>query len=176
MLGLSSESASRNADPSQSLTPKTIELPPESFEPTLYSSLKVQSEFHIRTNYISNRLLAEPGLSAEAALALNASMDTWTYSLPLYFQLLQTPISQSRWYLFARARLWWRIWNLKIIVFRHILLRRAIFERGQIPDHAAQADQDACKHLCLEAAHSSIISIQQYAAQTLTRLEGWYAT
>ncbi|KAF1846974.1 uncharacterized protein K460DRAFT_279594 [Cucurbitaria berberidis CBS 394.84] len=160
----------------ESLTPNTVELPPESGEPTLYSSLKAQSQFHMCTNHISNRLLAEPGLSAEAALGLNASMDAWTNTLPLYLQPLPQPSCQLRWYLFARSRIWWRFWNLKIIVFRHILLRRAISERGQIPDQATQASQEDCKVICLEAAHSTVISIHQYSMQGLTRLEGWYAT
>ncbi|KAL6709123.1 hypothetical protein ACN47E_001939 [Coniothyrium glycines] len=160
----------------ESLTPRTASLPEESSEPTLYSSLRAQSDFHIHTNYISNRLLAEPGLSAEAALALNYSIDCWKLSLPPYFQLDIIPTNQARWYLFARARLWWRYWNLQIIVFRHILLRRAISERGQIPDTDTQSNQEECKRFCLEAAHSTIISINQYTAQGLTRLEGWYAT
>ena len=136
----------------------------------------MQSEFHKQTNYISNRLLAEPGLSAEAALALNASMDSWKHTLPSYFQLEMQPRSQVRWYLFARARLWWRYWNLQIIVFRHILLRRAISERGQIPDHDTQSSEEECKNFCLEAAHATITSIHQYSLQGLARLEGWYAT
>lgn len=103
-------------------------------------------------------------------------MDTWKFSLPSYFQLRSPPASQVRWYLFARARLWWRYWNLQIIIFRHILLRRAISERGQIPDSDAQASQEDCKRICLEAAHSTIVSINHYAAQGLSRLEGWYAT
>lgn len=130
----------------------------------------------MQTNHISNRLLAEPGLSAEAALALNASMDEWKYSLPPYFQLERLPTCQTPWYLFARARLWWRYWNLQIIIFRHILLRRAISERGQIPDTDTQTSQEVCKRFCLEAAHSTIVSINQYTAQGSSRLEGWYAT
>jgi transcriptional regulatory protein GAL4 len=164
------------ADQEQSLTPQTTELPNEIGEPTIYSSLKVQSSFHLHTNYISNRLLAEPGMSPEAALALKIPLETWANTIPEYFRLSQPPNSSTRWYLFARARLWWRFWNLKIIVFRQILLRRAIAQRGQIPDQATQSTQEDCKRLCLEAAHSTVTSIHQYATQDLGRLEGWYAT
>ncbi|KAF3037212.1 lactose regulatory protein lac9 and GAL4-like protein [Didymella heteroderae] len=137
----------------EALTPQTIELPVESTEPTLYSALRAQSDLHIHTNHISNRLLADPGLSAEAALSISASMDAWSQTMPIYFQLDHQSSCQHRWYTFAKSRMWWRFWNLKIIVFRHILLRRAISERGQIPDPVAQAKQEEC-----------------------TRLEGWYAT
>ncbi|KAL7773166.1 hypothetical protein CFE70_003130 [Pyrenophora teres f. teres 0-1] len=120
----------------------TDEVPPEEEGPTIYSQLRAQSSFHIHTNYISNRLLAEPGLSAEAALALNTSMDAWTHTVPSYFQLSYTSHITTRWYIFARSRLWWRFWNLKIIVFRQILLRQAISERSQIPDQATQSAQE----------------------------------
>jgi transcriptional regulatory protein GAL4 len=130
----------------------------------------------MHTNHISNRLLAEPGLSAEAALALNTTMEAWANTVPLYFQLSQPPYMSARWYVFARSRLWWRFWNLKIIIFRQILLRRAIAERGQIPDEATQSAQEECKRLCLEAAHSTVTSIDQYTMSEQSRLEGWYAT
>jgi transcriptional regulatory protein GAL4 len=134
--------------------------------------LKTQSEFHIQTNHISNRLLAEPGLSAEATLLINTSMESWTHTIPLYFQPTYESPCQYRWYIFAKARIWWRFWNLKIIVFRHILLRRAISERGQISDQATQSQQEECKRICIQAAHSTIISICQYSSQGSTRLEG----
>jgi transcriptional regulatory protein GAL4 len=145
-------------------------------EPTLYSSLKEQSEFHLYTNHISNRLLADPGLSPEAALSSGRAMDSWCNKLPLYFQLDLQPSHQLRWYLFARARLWWRFWNLKIIVFRHILLRQAIASRGQVLNSATTPEQEECKRICVEAARATITSIHQYSTQELTRLEGWYAT
>ncbi|KAF2997187.1 lactose regulatory protein lac9 and GAL4-like protein [Curvularia kusanoi] len=160
----------------EALTPQTTELPPESTEPTLYSALKTQSDLHIHTNHISNRLLADPGLSAEAALSISVSMDTWSQTMPSYFGMDHQSNCQHRWYTFARSRSWWRFWNLKIIVFRHILLRHAISERGQIPDPAAQAKQEECTRLCIEAANATVTSIHQYAVQGLTRLEGWYAT
>ncbi|RAR03594.1 c6 transcription factor [Stemphylium lycopersici] len=160
----------------EALTPQTTHLPAEIDSPTIYSSLRAQSSFHMHTNHISNRLLAEPGLSAEAALALNTTMEAWTHTVPLYLQLSQPPYMSERWYVFARSRLWWRFWNLKIIIFRQILLRRAIAERGQIPDEAAQSTQEDCKRICLDAAHSTVTSIHQYATDELSRLEGWYAT
>ena len=153
-----------------------MDLPHESDEPTLYSALKTQSEFHVQTNHISNRLLADPGLAADAALSIGTTLDAWSRTLPLYLQANSQSSCQYRWYLFSRSRLWWRFWNLKIIVFRHILLRRAIAHRGQIPDSATPTDQEECKRICVEAAHSTIMSIHQYSMQGLTRLEGWYAT
>ncbi|KAH8691738.1 fungal-specific transcription factor domain-containing protein [Phaeosphaeriaceae sp. PMI808] len=160
----------------ESLTPRTIDLPVESNEFTLHSSLKTQSDFHLQTNQISNRLLADPGLSAEAALSQGNVLDTWCRTLPPYFQVNAQVSSQYRWHRFARSRLWWRFWNFKIIVFRHILLRRAIASRKQTLGLIAEPDEEQCKHICIEAAHSTIISIREYCTKTLSRLEGWYAT
>ncbi|EMD87965.1 hypothetical protein COCHEDRAFT_1183130 [Bipolaris maydis C5] len=158
------------------LTPQTTQLPTELDTPTIYSALREQSSFHMQTNHITNRLLAEPSLSAEAALAFNTTMEAWAHMVPPYFQLSHPPYMPARWYVFARSRLWWRFWNLKIIIFRQILLRRAIAERGQIPDEATQSAQDECKRLCLDAAHSTVTSIHQYTMSEPSRLEGWYAT
>ncbi|KAJ6278777.1 fungal-specific transcription factor domain-containing protein [Bipolaris maydis] len=158
------------------LTPQTTQLPTELDTPTIYSALREQSSFHMQTNHITNRLLAEPSLSAEAALAFNTTMEAWAHMVPSYFQLSHPPYMPARWYVFARSRLWWRFWNLKIIIFRQILLRRAIAERGQIPDEATQSAQDECKRLCLDAAHSTVTSIHQYTMSEPSRLEGWYAT
>ncbi|EOA87268.1 uncharacterized protein SETTUDRAFT_153995 [Exserohilum turcica Et28A] len=158
------------------LTPQTTFIPVELDTPTIYSSLKQQSSFHLHTNHISNKLLAEPGLSAETALAFNATMDAWAHTVPLYFQLSHPPYMSERWYIFARSRLWWRFWNLKIILFRQILLRCAISERGHIPDQATDAGPQDCKRLCLEAAHSTVTSIHQYTASESNRQESWYAT
>ncbi|KAF2015184.1 hypothetical protein BU24DRAFT_348313, partial [Aaosphaeria arxii CBS 175.79] len=160
----------------ESLTPKTIELPEESLGPTFYSSLKTQSDLHMHTNHVSNRLLADPGLSAEAALSINSGMDAWTLTMPMYFRFDHEFSCPYRWYLFARSRIWWRFWNLKIIIFRHILLRRAIAGRGQTLDAATQSMEEECKKICIAAAHSTIISIHQYSIQGSTRLESWYAT
>ncbi|KAF2027454.1 hypothetical protein EK21DRAFT_114811 [Setomelanomma holmii] len=159
----------------EALTPRTIDLPLESLEPTLYSSLNAQSEFHVQTNHISNRLLVDPGLSAETALSFGTTMDTWARALPSYFQPNIQPSCKHRWFLFARSRLWWRYWNLKIIVFRHILLKRAI-SSGAVSESSAQLEQEECERVCVDAAHSTILSIHEYSMQGLTRLEGWYAT
>ncbi len=44
---------------------------------------------------------------------MNQALDAWSLTLPPYFQLEQQPSSGEQWYLFARSRLWWRLWNLK---------------------------------------------------------------
>ncbi|KIV79776.1 hypothetical protein PV11_07322 [Exophiala sideris] len=158
------------------LTPNTVVLPPESSQPTIYSSMKAQSDFHLRSNQLSNRLLSTAGVSPEEALTMHQSLDSWVEALPPYFRQNSTTACQEQWYLFARARLWWRFWNLKIIVSRHILLRRAMkrSENAQMP--LGDAVEQKCGDICIDAAHSTIVSIHDFLGQAeLTRLVGWYS-
>ncbi|KAL2017231.1 hypothetical protein VTK56DRAFT_2390 [Thermocarpiscus australiensis] len=162
--------------PDEALTPKTTAMPPESTQPTIYSSMKAQSDFHVHSNHISNRLLSPAGVSTDEALAMNQALDTWSRTLPPYFQLDQDLASSQPWYVFARSRLWWRFWNLKIILFRQILLKRAIARTRNVPARASHKDEDKCRDICVGAAHSTVLSIQSYLEQAaLTRLAGWYS-
>ncbi|KAH6653173.1 C6 transcription factor [Truncatella angustata] len=161
----------------ESLTPGTTNLPAETTLPTLYSGLRAQSSFHVQTNHISNRLLSASGISKEEALSLDQALDSWSKSLPSYFQISQAPVFYEQWYMFARSKLWWRFWNLRIILFLQVLLGRSmgrsnITAAGKPP----YVLDETCRNICVEAAHLSIVSIHQYLSQVVpTRIESWYA-
>lgn len=151
-------------------------MPPAATHPTIYSSMRAQSDFHLHTNQIANRLLSTGGVSLDEALSMNQTLDDWSQTLPPYFQLDQEPPSQEAWYLFARSRLWWRLWNLKITLFRQILLRRAMSKTGHVPPFPVNAVDDKCRDACVDAAHSTVLSIHDFLEHNeLTRLVGWYA-
>jgi transcriptional regulatory protein GAL4 len=152
-------------------------LPEESDKPTRYSGIKSQCDFHVHSNHISNRLLAGSGVSSDEALRLNQSLEEWRKTLPSYFGLgLDVPV-QYDWYLFARARLWWRFWNLQIILFRQIVLRRAMKRsQGSLPSASMEID-NKCRDVAVQAAQATIVSIHEFLGQvTITRLINWYAT
>lgn len=160
----------------QTLTPKTQSPLPESSQPTIYSGMKVQSDFHVHSNQIANRLLSTRGVSFDEALSMNQELEAWSLTLPSYFQLQGEVPSTEQWYLFARSRLWWRFWNLKIVLFRQILLRRAVNSNGHTQTFPLSAGDDKCRDICIDAAHSTILSIHSFLEQCeLTRLVGWYA-
>lgn len=144
--------------------------------PTIYSGLKAQSSFHAHSNQISNRLLSASGISKDEALALNQTLEVWSKSLPAYFQFLQEPMCNEQWYLFARSKLWWRFWNLRIILFLQVLLGRSI-ERGAISvQNLPKVLDKTCRDICVESAHLSIVSIHQHLSQLVpSRLESWYS-
>ncbi|EXJ61553.1 hypothetical protein A1O7_01981 [Cladophialophora yegresii CBS 114405] len=159
------------------LTARTAIAPSESPHPTIYSSMKAQADFHVQSNYISNRLLLNRSISAEEALGMVASLDQWATTLPWYFQIQEEVSYFEEWYLFARSRLWWRFWNLKIILLRQLLLRQAVNFGGQSPYSTAASNEDKCITACLEAAHLTINSINDYLHDAeVGKLAGWYST
>lgn len=151
-------------------------MPAELSHPTIYSGMKAQSDFHVHSNQIANRLLSPEGISLDEAVAMNQVLDSWSQTLPRYFQLDSEPCAGEQWYLFARNRLWWRFWNLKIILFRQILLRRAMSRTSRAPAPPLNAGDDRCRDICVDAAHCTVLSIQTYlGGNELTRVVGWYA-
>lgn len=110
---------------------------------------------------------------------MNKSLDAWSETLPDYFRLDRDVVNYDSIYLFTRARLGWRFWNLKIILFRQIVLRRAMkrtesrAELGPLP--AAEMDNQY-RDIAVNAAHATIVSIDHFLTQQApTRLASWYA-
>jgi transcriptional regulatory protein GAL4 len=139
--------------------------------------MKAQSDFHVHTNYISNHLLLHRSMSAEEALQMATKLDQWAATLPDYFQLETNVTNFEQWYLFARSRLWWRFWNLKIILLRQILLRKASKSEDRFSGADLAQSENECIAACLNAAHMTISSIHGYLnhAET-TKLIAWYST
>jgi transcriptional regulatory protein GAL4 len=164
------------ADDKQLLTPRTETVPAELLEPTIYSAMKAQVDFHLITNHISNRLLSSPPILVGEALLLKKDLERWADTLPSYFRLEQETPTFHHWYLFARARLWWRCWNLEMILFRPILLRAAMRILDHREDQRMEEEEEKARDICLNSAHMTIASIHEYVqAPILTRLVEWYS-
>lgn len=154
------------------LTPSTSTQPPESPNPTIYSSMKAQSAFHVTSNYISNRLLLHGFVSPGDALSMNTTLDNWVKGLPGYFQLGQDPQNLESWYIFARARLYWRLWNFKIILLRQILMRQVMKRHGEfLPTSPFQKQRDAVAFVWRRPISPSRRSMTIYATQNQP---SWY--
>ncbi|KAF5596660.1 GAL4-transcription factor [Fusarium subglutinans] len=110
----------------EDLTSGTKAPPEEVNRPTLYSGMKYQSYLHVKSNYISNRLLSSSCIALEDALSMDLTLDKWSSILPEYLKLNHHVPSAEPAFYFNRSRLWWRFWNLKIIIFRQLFLKRAI--------------------------------------------------
>lgn len=163
--------------PDECLTARTTIVPDESLEPTIYSGLKWQGDLHVHSNHISNRLLSSTGLSPEDAISMDRELDSWSERLPLYFRTDQGPASADPAFLFARCRLWWRFWNLKIILFRQILLKRAVERSKQTFSVTTSSETDVrSRNTAVNAASSTVTSIQSFSQSgIMTRLVAWYS-
>ncbi|KAH7304272.1 lactose regulatory protein LAC9 [Stachybotrys elegans] len=159
-----------------SLTPRTPIIPTESPGPTLYSGLKYQSSLHLHSNYISNALLSSTSVSAQEAMSMNRTLDSWMQSLPGYFGQHECLEIHDEGILFAKHRLWWRFWNLKIILFRNFLLSRAVEQRTQSQGGQLSDIETKCRDVAVSAASDTISSISSFLDKVnITRLVTWYS-
>jgi transcriptional regulatory protein GAL4 len=152
-------------------------IPPEEVNrPTLYSGMKYQSDLHVKSNYISNRLLSSSCVAPEDALSMDATLDKWSNTLPEYLRLNHHVPSAEPAFYFNRSRLWWRFWNLKIIIFRQLFLKRAIGKGDPsvtVPDNDVD---EKCMSIAVRAASATVASIDQYTKERQrTRLVTWYS-
>jgi transcriptional regulatory protein GAL4 len=105
----------------QSLSAQTTSLPAEVSYTTIYTPLICQTLFHAATNDLHHRLISTPGPLPRELIALNRTIDAWEKSIPSYFQLEEITIQLNETFLFARYRLSWRTWNLKILLSRPVV-------------------------------------------------------
>jgi transcriptional regulatory protein GAL4 len=161
---------------SQSLTAQTTMLPAELLQPTVYTPLICQSLFHNTTNSLHHRLISSPSPSLQELIALNSTIDAWEDSVPAYFQLEFPDVQSNETYLFARYRLSWRTWNLKILLSRPIVLQWAA--RSKNSDTTAssyKSDELECRRICIQSASATINSISEFMSKGIvSRLSTWY--
>lgn len=160
----------------QALTESTTTLPVESNGPTLYTGLIAQAKFHLLTNKVYQRLISAPSLTPEETLSLQKPMDEWYNSLPEYLKQPPSTPSEPELVALVRCRLMWRDWNLRILLYRPVLLRWA--SRRWAPDSPAEVEdplETDCRMLCLQNARLTISSISVYMDHYIcTRLGAWY--
>ncbi|PNP86639.1 hypothetical protein FNYG_00029 [Fusarium nygamai] len=160
----------------EDLTSGTKVPPEEVNRPTLYSGMKYQSDLHVKSNYISNRLLSSSCVAPEDALSMDATLDKWSSTLPEYLRLDHHVPSAEPAFYFNRSRLWWRFWNLKIIIFRQLFLKRAIGKGNSSTTVPVNEVDERCMSIAIHAASATIDSIDQYTKERQkTRLVTWYS-
>lgn len=158
--------------------PNATSLPDEISSPTVYSSLILQSTFHVITNPLYHRLISNPPPSAHELLGLQTLIDDWQESIPSYFQHSHQDVPQNDYFILARYRLSWRMWNLRIISFRPVVLRWAAKHWATPDNHEANIEnpeEEKCRLQCLQSARETIASISEYMANNIpSRLANWY--
>lgn len=136
----------------------------------------MQSKLHQATNPVYHRLISNPPPAAHELLSLQQPIDQWETSIPPYFQLDNPDVHQHDAFILARYRLTWRAANLRIILFRPIVLRWAARRwTAQDISEAEDPEEEQCRELCLQSARETIASISQYMTTNIpSRLGSWY--
>lgn len=109
-------------------------------------------------------------------MAMNRSLDAWTDTLPDYFRRDRYPGTNDDSILFAKHRLWWRFWNLKVILLRQFLLGRAVEQRRHPQGNSLSDTEAQCRDVAVSAASNTIFSISSFLENAkITRLVTWYS-
>ncbi|GFZ51225.1 hypothetical protein JCM24511_08983 [Saitozyma sp. JCM 24511] len=172
-----------NNIPDRLFTPSATSVPPASTEPTIYSSLTYQANFHLLSNRIYSRVISSPPPSSSETLELDTELQTFFSDLPSWM----TPFPEdggpvrSTSLEFSAQKHFWRYCNLRIILHRRAFLERVL--RGQpLCDAGPGVDPNSliwhdvrCSQLCLESAGDSIRAIHRFfSGRWSNRLESWY--
>ncbi|KAH6682919.1 fungal-specific transcription factor domain-containing protein [Halenospora varia] len=153
------------------LTAASITYPPESNQITPYTAVRTQASFHMATNRIYARVISKPFPSAKELLQLDDTLiGDWLSNLPLYFtEHAFIPPKYS----LAHAVMMWRYRNLRIIMYRPFVIRKALYARNG-RDESAESFQ--AYERCLDEARNSIAAIRDYwSSNEHTRVAAWYA-
>lgn len=160
----------------ESLTPATMTLPDEVNGPTKYTGLIAQANFHVKTNHVYQQLLiSSPSITTAQAQELQKPMEEWYNELPYY--LKNAIPDEPDWLALMRNRLMWRDWNMRMLIYRPMVLRWAS-ERWKATNTAVDPEDQAeeeCRLRCLQYARATISCMMEYMETHMcTRLGAWY--
>ena len=135
---------------------------------TFYTAVATQARFHMATYECYDRVISKPFPTAEKLLRLDAEgIEPWQAAVPGYFSD-QASIPPR--YALAQAIMLWRMQNLRIIMYRPFVIRRAL-RRREDPDAGAARAYERC----LEEAKTTIEMIAEFwDSRDHDRLAGWY--
>ncbi|KAF1849074.1 uncharacterized protein K460DRAFT_415510 [Cucurbitaria berberidis CBS 394.84] len=158
----------------RTLTNLSRTLPGEADQVTTYSSVIMQSKFHMLTNDIYTRVISMPFPSATELVRLDDTLIMkWESSVPAWYRRdASIPARFST----GHAIMWWRVSNFRIIMYRPYVMFRVLQARSQdgssvVPDAVHEA-----YHRCLREAEGSIVTISDFwASSPPTRMSAWYA-
>ena len=159
----------------RALTNLSRALPSEAEHITTFSSVIMQSKFHMLTNDIYTRVISMPFPSATELVRLDDTLiGKWESCVPFWYRQ-DAPIPLQ--FATGHAIMWWRLNNFRIIMYRPYVMRHVLQARAQddANDSVPPAVQEAYQR-CLHEAKASISAISKFWASTPpTRLSAWYA-
>ena len=158
----------------RALTNLSRTLPAEADHVTTFSSVIMQSKFHMLTNDIYTRVISMPFPSATELVRLDDTLiEKWKSSVPHWYR--QDATMPPR-FATAHAIMWWRLSNFKIIMYRPYVMFRVLQARSQDGNSVVPAAVQEAYHRCLREAEGSIVAISEFwASSPPTRMSAWYA-
>ncbi|GKT44228.1 regulatory protein gal4 [Colletotrichum spaethianum] len=155
----------------KSLTAISKSYPPETQDVTPYTAVRTQASFHIATTPIYTRVISKPLPSPNEMLRLDEELlEPWQAGVPPYFS--ESAIVPPK-YALAHAVMNWRYRNLRIIMYRPFVIRRALQARDRRSDDSP--DNVRAYDKCLADAKATITSISEFWDRNEhTRLAAWY--
>lgn len=154
-----------------SLTSASISSPEEENLPTIYTSVRLQSLFHLLTNPIYEQVISDPFPPALSLLQWDALyIQKWKSLIPDYYQ---EAADVSLEFKLSHAIIHWRCKNLRIIMFRMFLLT-------QSSDQKSDAEYEyrwKASVICLEECRATIRNMEQFWSddRKYTRMDAWYS-
>lgn len=153
------------------LTAMTQRLPDEQQEPTVYTSVKLQSLFHLLTNSIYERIITEPFPSSAELLQWDeAYIQRWKSQVPDYFKDgAVVPLK----FKLAHSVLGWRYRNLRIVMYRTFLLKNLMFN-----DQSIEGNYDSrAGEICLQECSQTIRNMEEFwnCKMSFNRMDSWYS-
>lgn len=141
---------------------------------TTYSSVIMQSRFHILTNDIYTRVISMPFPAATELLHLDDTLiGRWESSVPLWYrENVSVPVQFQT----GHGIMWWRLRNFRIIMYRPYVMHRALQARSPNGNSTIPPAVQEAYDRCLREAKYSITAISEYwSTKSVTRLAAWYA-
>ncbi|KAJ5231657.1 uncharacterized protein N7469_006245 [Penicillium citrinum] len=168
------------------LTASTLEAPANVDAPTIYTNVRVQSQFHLLTNHIYNRVISKPSPTAKEVIEWDDFYITkWLNLVPDYYKETATVLEKHR---FPHAIMTWRYKHFRLIIYRPFFIQKALQINQQqtasltsftVPSTQIPPDQtniDIAYERCIKESHETISSIDNFwKTARHTRMECWYA-
>lgn len=152
----------------QDLTAASTTYPPESTQITPYTAVATQARFFIAAHTCYDRVISKPFPSADELVRLEDDLITpWMETVPSFFKEdAQVPPR----YALAQAVMAWRLRNLRIIMYRPYVIRRAVRRKADVDDGSEKAYSR-----CLADAESTIdLTSDYWGRYEHSRLAAWY--
>lgn len=157
------------------LTAFSDKLPDEEDQPTIFTSVRLQSLFHLLTNSIYERIITDPFPTAQILLYWDQQyLERWKKLIPNYFK---EGVDVETKFKLAHSVLEWRYRNLKIIMFRTFLLKKVIVNSKDFNGDSNDEFESKAGEFCLQECSSTIESMEKFWKKKIkkNRMDAWYS-